>query len=173
MLAIVYVTTLDVRTKSSRAVQFVEEQAIDRVHRLNQTVDVVVYKITIRATVEERILALQEKKRTLANAAVEGKNVGKLSLKDILELFRHDGTRPTEEVDVDFIRSYIRDPVLKAGASGSSSAAAPAASAASAAAAPSSVSAAGTSRARETHGLPKGRSEKTATDADSVYARRW
>jgi len=40
--------------------QFVEEQAIDRVHRLTQTVDVVVYKLTVRGTVEERILALQE-----------------------------------------------------------------------------------------------------------------
>lgn len=67
-----------------------EEQAIDRVHRLNQTVDVVVYKLTIANTVEERILALQEKKRALAEAAIEGKAVGKLSMKDILNLFRHD-----------------------------------------------------------------------------------
>ncbi|KAI9790588.1 MAG: hypothetical protein M1835_000878 [Candelina submexicana] len=69
---------------------FVEEQAIDRVHRLNQTVDVVVYKITIKDTVEERILALQAKKRELANAAIEGKAVAKLSMKDIMQLFRHD-----------------------------------------------------------------------------------
>ncbi|KAI9847995.1 MAG: hypothetical protein M1838_000667 [Thelocarpon superellum] len=69
---------------------FVEEQAIDRVHRLNQTVDVVVYKITIQGTVEERILELQEKKRELANAAIEGKAVGKLSMKDIMQLFRRD-----------------------------------------------------------------------------------
>lgn len=70
--------------------QFVEEQAIDRVHRLNQTVDVVVYKLTVANTVEERILALQEKKRALAEAAIEGKAVGKLSMKDILNLFRRD-----------------------------------------------------------------------------------
>ncbi|KAI9673049.1 MAG: hypothetical protein M1817_003213 [Caeruleum heppii] len=69
---------------------FVEEQAIDRVHRLNQTVDVVVYKITVCNTVEERILELQEKKRELANAAIEGKAVGNLSMKDILQLFRRD-----------------------------------------------------------------------------------
>ncbi|MCJ1337976.1 hypothetical protein MMC09_003260 [Bachmanniomyces sp. S44760] len=69
---------------------FVEEQAIDRVHRLNQTVDVVVYKITIANSVEERILDLQEKKRQLAEAAIEGKAVAKLSLKDILNLFRRD-----------------------------------------------------------------------------------
>ena len=69
---------------------FVEEQAIDRVHRLNQTLDVVVYKLTVANTVEERILELQEKKRALANAAIEGKAVGKLSMKDILNLFKHD-----------------------------------------------------------------------------------
>ena len=69
-----------------------EEQAIDRVHRLNQTVDVTVYKLTIANTVEARILELQEKKRALANAAIGGdKNaVGKLSMKDILNLFKRD-----------------------------------------------------------------------------------
>lgn len=70
---------------------FVEEQAIDRVHRLNQTRDVVVYKLTVKDTVEARILELQEKKRALAEAAIEGKQaVGKLSMKDILKLFRRD-----------------------------------------------------------------------------------
>lgn len=68
-----------------------EEQAIDRVHRLNQKIDVHVYKMTIANTVEERILALQEKKRTLASAAIEGgRAVGKLSMKDIMQLFRRD-----------------------------------------------------------------------------------
>ena len=67
-----------------------EEQAIDRVHRLNQTVDVVVYRLTIAGTVEERIFELQEQKRALAEAAVEGKAVAKLSMKDILNLFKHD-----------------------------------------------------------------------------------
>ena len=70
---------------------FVEEQAIDRVHRLNQTRDVVVYKLTVADTVEARILELQEKKRALAQAAIEGKQAaGKLSMKDILRLFRRD-----------------------------------------------------------------------------------
>ncbi|MCJ1334557.1 hypothetical protein MMC10_011269 [Thelotrema lepadinum] len=69
---------------------FVEEQAIDRVHRLNQTVDVTVYRLTIAGTVEERIFDLQEQKRTLAEAAIEGKAVAKLSMKDILNLFKYD-----------------------------------------------------------------------------------
>ncbi|AEO59014.1 hypothetical protein MYCTH_2306885 [Thermothelomyces thermophilus ATCC 42464] len=75
---------------------FVEEQAIDRVHRLTQTVDVVVYKLTVADTVEERILELQEKKRRLAEATIEGgagakgKSQLKLGLQEILELFKHD-----------------------------------------------------------------------------------
>jgi SNF2 family DNA or RNA helicase len=72
---------------------FVEEQAIDRVHRLTQKINVIVYKITIQDTVEERILELQEKKRELANQAIEGgakSNAGKLGMKEILQLFRRD-----------------------------------------------------------------------------------
>ncbi|KAL2130656.1 hypothetical protein VTI74DRAFT_6119 [Chaetomium olivicolor] len=74
---------------------FVEEQAIDRVHRLTQTVDVVVYKLTVADTVEARILELQEKKRKLAEATIEGgskkgKSQLKLGLQEILELFKHD-----------------------------------------------------------------------------------
>ena len=90
---------------------FVEEQAIDRVHRLNQTRNVVVYKLTVKDTVEARILELQEKKRALAEAAIEGKQaVGKLSMKDILNLFRHDAEHehPVEVPEV-------RKGVLKAG----------------------------------------------------------
>ena len=72
---------------------FVEEQAIDRVHRLNQTQDVKVYKLTVRNTVEERIVALQERKRDLADKALESggaKGGVKLTLQDMLRLFRHD-----------------------------------------------------------------------------------
>ncbi|KAK2761639.1 hypothetical protein FQN54_001467 [Arachnomyces sp. PD_36] len=70
---------------------FVEEQAIDRVHRLNQTVDVKIYKVTVKDTVEERILDLQERKRELANATIEGKTAAaKLTMKDMMALFGHD-----------------------------------------------------------------------------------
>ncbi|KAI0097236.1 hypothetical protein GGR51DRAFT_541446 [Nemania sp. FL0031] len=71
---------------------FVEEQAIDRVHRLTQTVDVIVYKLTIENTVEARILELQEKKRLLAATTIEGGNKKeslKLGLKEMLDLFKH------------------------------------------------------------------------------------
>ncbi len=84
---------------------FVEEQAIDRVHRLNQTVDVKVFKLTVKGTVEERILALQEKKRELANAAIEGrKGAMKLTLQDMLKLFGRDAERE-EPVEVQNIGS--------------------------------------------------------------------
>lgn len=62
-------------------------------HRLTQTVDVIVYKLTVKGTVEERILELQEKKRLLAQHAIEGgmkknKDSLKLSLQDLLNLFK-------------------------------------------------------------------------------------
>jgi SNF2 family DNA or RNA helicase len=72
---------------------FVEEQAIDRVHRLTQTVDVVVYKVTVKDTVEQRILELQDNKRTLAKQAIEGGARGamnRLGLEELLNLFRPD-----------------------------------------------------------------------------------
>ncbi|KAL8736725.1 MAG: hypothetical protein Q9166_000091 [cf. Caloplaca sp. 2 TL-2023] len=82
---------------------FVEEQAIDRVHRLNQTVDVTIYKLTVANTVEARILELQEKKRQLAKQAIEGgakAAAGKLSLNDIMNLFRRDREHEHDEDDV-------------------------------------------------------------------------
>lgn len=47
-----------------------EDQAADRAHRFGQERPVIVYRMVARDTVEERILALQEKKRTLADAAL-------------------------------------------------------------------------------------------------------
>ncbi|PLB37226.1 putative SNF2 family helicase/ATPase [Aspergillus candidus] len=70
---------------------FVEEQAIDRVHRLNQTVDVKIYKMIVKDTVEERILDLQDRKRELANVTIEGKSAaGKLTMNDMMALFGRD-----------------------------------------------------------------------------------
>lgn len=83
---------------------FVEEQAIDRVHRLTQKVDVVVYKLTVEDTVEERILDLQDKKRLLAEQAIEGgmrKEALKLGVKEMMELFKPGGgsTRTADRSD--------------------------------------------------------------------------
>lgn len=48
----------------------VEEQAIDRVHRIGQQKDVVVKRFIIQDSVEERILELQGRKRRLASTAL-------------------------------------------------------------------------------------------------------
>ncbi|PWY76961.1 SNF2 family helicase/ATPase [Aspergillus heteromorphus CBS 117.55] len=86
---------------------FVEEQAIDRVHRLNQTVDVKIYKMIIKGTVEERIIDLQDRKRELANMTIEGKTaVGKLTMKDMMALFGKDAeSRYTGERDLDLTQT--------------------------------------------------------------------
>ncbi|SOV05835.1 related to ULS1  len=68
----------------------IEEQAFDRAHRLGQQRDVTIYKLSIKDTVEERILKLQEKKRALSKAALEGSKLvkgNKLDAKEIWFLF--------------------------------------------------------------------------------------
>ncbi|KAF4971103.1 hypothetical protein FSARC_1994 [Fusarium sarcochroum] len=80
---------------------FVEEQAIDRVHRLTQTVNVIVYKLTVSKTVEERILELQEKKRQLAEQAIEGsmrKEALKLGLNEIINLFKPGSSSDNQDL---------------------------------------------------------------------------
>jgi hypothetical protein len=61
-----------------------------------------VYRLSIHNSVEEKILALQESKRKLANAAIEGgKAIGKLSMKDILNLFKRDAEYDHRHADDD------------------------------------------------------------------------
>eukprot|EP01017_Pseudomicrothorax_dubius_P043902 TRINITY_DN7377_c0_g1_i3.p2 TRINITY_DN7377_c0_g1~~TRINITY_DN7377_c0_g1_i3.p2 ORF type:complete len:110 (-),score=26.49 TRINITY_DN7377_c0_g1_i3:162-491(-) len=43
----------------------IEEQAVDRIHRIGQKRDVFVYRFICKDTVEEKILRLQENKREL------------------------------------------------------------------------------------------------------------
>ncbi|KAG6865601.1 hypothetical protein C0991_001025 [Blastosporella zonata] len=77
-----------------------EEQAFDRAHRFGQTRDVNIFKLKIDQTVEDRILALQEKKRELARAALSGdkiKDMGRLGMEDLLGLFRPGGRDDDEE----------------------------------------------------------------------------
>ncbi len=53
----------------------VEAQAIDRSHRIGQTKPVFAYRLIARGTVEEKVLALQQSKRELADAILGGGNV--------------------------------------------------------------------------------------------------
>jgi superfamily II DNA or RNA helicase len=50
----------------------VEAQAIDRSHRIGQTKPVFAYRLIARGTVEEKVLALQQSKRELADAILGG-----------------------------------------------------------------------------------------------------
>lgn len=57
----------------------VEAQATDRAHRIGQDKPIFVYKLLTEGTVEEKILALQEKKRKLADSVYgKGKKGGEL-----------------------------------------------------------------------------------------------
>jgi superfamily II DNA or RNA helicase len=65
----------------------VEDQATARAHRMGQTRPVTVYRLVTRATIEERIVALHETKRELAEDLLDGmQNSRKLSLDELREL---------------------------------------------------------------------------------------
>ena len=49
-----------------------EEQAIDRVHRIGQTRTVFVYRMVTQGTIEERITALKAEKKQLFRRTIEG-----------------------------------------------------------------------------------------------------
>ncbi|KAJ1975953.1 hypothetical protein H4R35_002908 [Dimargaris xerosporica] len=67
-----------------------EDQATDRVYRIGQTKNVTVHRIVVPNTIEDRILALQERKRQIVEQAYgEGGNerLGRLSFNDLTYLF--------------------------------------------------------------------------------------
>jgi SNF2 family DNA or RNA helicase len=55
----------------------VEEQATARAHRIGQDKPVFVYKLMTQGTVEEKILALQNRKRGLADQLLKKGGAGK------------------------------------------------------------------------------------------------
>jgi superfamily II DNA or RNA helicase len=71
----------------------VEDQAIDRTHRIGQTRPVTAYRLVAADTVEERIASLQARKKALARDIVpdESAMISSLSPEEILDLFAPPG----------------------------------------------------------------------------------
>ena len=67
----------------------VEQQAIDRTHRIGQTKNIFAYRMICKDTIEDKILQLQEKKRALARDIVSDETgfVKSLSREDVEYLF--------------------------------------------------------------------------------------
>jgi superfamily II DNA or RNA helicase len=66
----------------------VEQQAIDRTHRIGQTKNVFIYKFITKDSVEEKIVALQQRKLSVARALIttEDSFIKSLSVDDIREI---------------------------------------------------------------------------------------
>ncbi|TDG46655.1 hypothetical protein AWZ03_006967 [Drosophila navojoa] len=64
-----------------------EAQAQDRIYRVGQKKDVIIYKIVCVDTVEQRIKALQDRKLELADGVLTGKVSTKLTIDDLKGLF--------------------------------------------------------------------------------------
>jgi non-specific serine/threonine protein kinase len=67
----------------------VEQQAIDRTHRIGQTKNIFAYRMICKDTIEDKIMQLQEKKRALAKDLIADDNsfVKALSREDVEYLF--------------------------------------------------------------------------------------
>jgi non-specific serine/threonine protein kinase len=67
----------------------VEQQAIDRTHRIGQTKNIFAYRMICKDTIEDKILQLQEKKRMLAKELIadDATFVKSLTREDVEYLF--------------------------------------------------------------------------------------
>jgi len=69
----------------------VEAQASDRAHRIGQERPVTVYRLLARNTIEEKIVALHQRKRNLAGTLLEGGDIsGRISAQELLKLIQDE-----------------------------------------------------------------------------------
>lgn len=69
---------------------FIEEQAIDRAHRIGQKMSVQVHRVLVPGTVEDRIIQMQENKRELIGEALDenaGRSLSRLGVQELAFLF--------------------------------------------------------------------------------------
>lgn len=67
-----------------------EEQAVDRVHRIGQDKPVMVYRLVSAGTIEEKVMALKEKKADLFARVVEGASLGADAAAGLTQLTAQD-----------------------------------------------------------------------------------
>ncbi|VAH19337.1 unnamed protein product [Triticum turgidum subsp. durum] len=83
-----------------------DNQSVDRVYRIGQTKDVIVYRLMTSATVEEKIYKLQVLKGALFRAATEKKEQTRyFSKSDIRELF----SLPEQGFDVSLTQKQLQE----------------------------------------------------------------
>ena len=65
-----------------------QNQATDRAHRIGQQKKVIVYKLIVKQSVEEKIMNLQEAKQNLGDKVIYGEtnHLGSMSKEELLEI---------------------------------------------------------------------------------------
>lgn len=70
----------------------VEDQAAARAHRMGQERPVTVYRLVVKGSVEERIMAMHQDKRALADGLFEGEDFGAaVSVDELVRLMKDEG----------------------------------------------------------------------------------
>lgn len=89
---------------------FVDLQAMDRAHRIGQTKTVNIYRLVTTNTIEEKIMALQQRKKNTANAVVNTDNSTMYSMGTdrLLDIFTFQGSNESPDGSYgDNVLSYL------------------------------------------------------------------
>ena len=65
---------------------FAEQQAEDRIFRIGQKQDVIIYKMIVTNSIEEKILNLQNSKKELFESVMNGIPYERLNMQELIEL---------------------------------------------------------------------------------------